>query len=242
MNDHDRFVEAAANTAHQRDAARLQAAAAEARELALREALEACGYWVHPLGFNLERQRLFDRITEGVANSHSLWNFIHVALSAPRDTAALDAMLENVRRETKDSLNEFHGRQIDALNAELAKARGDAADCAENHYTAEEGRALEAQVAAERLKTAAAQARIREMRTELEDRGCRREGRGCGLDSSSKLCSTCELIASPDDDDAELRAFGLRVAEAMREVSRKSGWLSHVGPVVESVLRGEGGT
>jgi hypothetical protein len=71
------FSEGADDAEH---ALRARAEAAEVRCAMLREALEACGYWLHPAGFNAERQRLFDRITEGVANSHSLWNFIRARI------------------------------------------------------------------------------------------------------------------------------------------------------------------
>lgn len=102
--------------------------AAVAREAVLREALEACGYWLHPAGFNAERRRLFDRITDGVANSHSLWNFIRARLGNASSPAA-EALLSE-RREALALLErlDVHGDGPEALLVDartlLAKTEG----------------------------------------------------------------------------------------------------------------------
>lgn len=108
--------------------------AAVAREAVLREALEACGYWLHPAGFNAERRRLFDRITDGVANSHSLWNFIRARLG---NTPSPDAeALLSERREALALLSTIcdaweasetgaiDGEPVETARALLAKTEG----------------------------------------------------------------------------------------------------------------------
>lgn len=69
-----------------------------------------------------------------------------------------------------------------------------------------------------------AEAAVAALRDELEDRGCRREGRGCGLDSPSKPCSTCSLLAQAEFGEGWVSPeVSSQAIEALEDTMRPGG-------------------